>query len=46
IEHLTGCAVHRIEGDLPQARSDVFGFDAKANQSASRKVIPIKVSNA
>jgi uncharacterized protein len=46
IEHLTGCAVFRIEpqdGNLPEDRMDVFGMAARPVQKAARKVIPIGV---
>lgn len=46
IEHLTGCAVYRIEGDLPEGRADVFGLKSQDQRSPRRKFIPIKVSNA
>ncbi len=46
IEHLTGCAVYRIEGDLPEYRSDVFGLKSQDQRSPRRKFIPIEVSNA
>ena len=48
IEHLTGCAVFRIEpqdGDLPEDRMDVFGIASRPVQKPSRKVIPIGVDN-
>jgi hypothetical protein len=46
IEHLTGCAVFRIDsldGYLPEDRMDVFGIAARPVQKPSRKVIPIGV---
>ena len=47
IEHLTGCSVYRIEGDLPESRSDIFGLSVVASQCApERRVIPIGVSHA
>jgi hypothetical protein len=47
IEHLTGCSVHRIEGDLPESRSDIFGLSVGESQCApERRVIPIGVSHA
>ena len=48
IEHLTGCAVFRIEsqdGDLPEDRMDVFGIASRAAQKPARKVIPIGLIN-
>ena len=47
VEHLTGCSVYRIEGDLPESRSDIFGLSVGASQcSPERRVIPIGVSHA
>ncbi len=46
IEHLTGCAVDRIEGPLPERRRDLFGNvrgDGQSVRSAARKPFPIKV---
>ena len=47
VEHLTGCAVYRIEGELPENRSDIFGlFVGKSDPAPNRRVIPIGVSHA
>jgi uncharacterized protein len=47
VEHLTGCSVYRIEGDLPESRSDIFGLSVEASQGVpERRVIPIGVSHA
>lgn len=47
VEHLTGCAVYRIEGELPENRSDVFGLSVgKSDPAPNRRVIPIGVSHA
>ena len=47
VEHLTGCSVYRIEGDLPESRSDIFGLSVVESQGVlARRVIPIGVSHA
>lgn len=46
VEHLTGCAVYRIEGVdalLPAERMDVFGLAAGPEQEPARRVIPIGI---
>jgi uncharacterized protein len=45
IEFLTGLVPVHIEGDLPEARKDVFGFSKprEAGESANRKPFPIPV---
>lgn len=46
VEHLTGCAVYRIDGvdtQLPTDRMDVFGLVAEPEQEPIRKFIPIGI---
>ncbi len=45
IEFLTGLVPVHIEGDLPEARKDVFGFSkpSEAGESANRKPFPVPV---